>query len=89
MATSMTRLLNIADILFGLFSLLGGGLIALIGAVIFGAGAYGFIVGIHGGPITAAVMTIFGAALLFVGCFCGGHGIKMIRHKNKAKVNSL
>jgi hypothetical protein len=85
----MARLTYIADIFFGLVSLFAGGLVSLIGIGIFGMGVYGFFVGVHGGPITAAVMTLFGAALLFIGYYCGRYGFKMIRHRNTAQTNLL
>ena len=86
----MTRLTDIADISFGLVSLLAGGVISLIGAGILGFGVYGFIVGVHGGPVTAGIMTLFGAALLFIGYYGGRYGLRLIRHRsNSTHANSL
>jgi hypothetical protein len=82
------RLLTIADNLLGLFSLLAGGFVGLTGAVLFSAGAYSFVVGVHGGSLYASVMTLFGAAMLFIGWFCGLHGFKNMRQKNSRNVNS-
>ena len=83
------RLTNIADIAFGLVSLFSGGAIALVGAVILWFGVSAFIVGVHGGPLTAAVMTLFGAALLFIGYYGGRYGLRLIRHRNSTEANSL
>jgi hypothetical protein len=79
---------DIADISIGLFSLLAGGAIALIGAVILWFGVSGFVVGVHGGPITAGVMSLFGAALLFIGYYGGRYGLRLIRHRNNTEANS-
>ncbi len=85
----MMRLIGIADIAFGLVSLIAGGVIALIGTAILGFGLSAFIVGVHGGPITAAVMTLFGTALLFIGYYGGRYGFRLIRHRNSTEANSL
>jgi hypothetical protein len=84
----MMRLTDIADITMGLFSLLAGGVLGLIGTVILGFGVSGFVVGVHGGPITAGVMSLFGAALLFIGYYGGRYGLRLIRHRSNTEANS-
>lgn len=83
----MRQLTNIADILLGLTSLLAAGIIGLIGIAIFGFGVSGLVVGVHGGPITAGVMILFGSALLFIGYYGGRYGMKVIRHRDSAQEN--
>jgi hypothetical protein len=62
-------------------------MIALVGIVILGFGASGLIVGVHGGPVTAGVMILFGSALLFIGYYGCRYGIKVIRHRNSRHEN--
>jgi hypothetical protein len=42
------------------------GLIGLLGIAIAGMGLYAFVVGIHGGPVTAGIILLIGATLAFL-----------------------
>lgn len=77
----MVRAIGIINIVIGLFTLSVSGIIGLIGCAMVYFAISGFIFGVHGGPITAAVMALFGSALLFIGFFGGRHGYAMIRSK--------
>jgi hypothetical protein len=85
----MGRASNIAYIVAGLFALLGGGLLLAIGAVVFGFGVAGLFAGVHGGPITAALMMLVGSVPLFIGYHLGRHGFRTIRERNRAHANSI
>lgn len=52
------------------------GLIAMAGLACFAAGAYGLFSGLHGGPIVAGTLAMFGSALMFVGYLCGRNGFQ-------------
>jgi hypothetical protein len=47
------------------------GLIAMAGVTFLAAGSYGLFAGIHGGPMVASLLILFGAGLISVGYFCG------------------
>jgi hypothetical protein len=54
-----------------LTSLIGGSLVAIAGLACLAVGLYGLFAGLHGGPAVAGILAVFGAALMFVGYFCG------------------
>jgi hypothetical protein len=82
------RPIDIFNVSIGVITIFASGIVGLIGAVMFWFGASGLIVGVHSGPLYAAIIIIFGSALLFIGYFCGRHGIEMLRNKSKIKENS-
>ena len=55
--------------MFGVLAVIAAGLISLVGLAMTVAGLYGLIVGMHGGPVAAAITATLGAGLLFVGIF--------------------
>ena len=57
--------------IFSLITLTCAGMIAMAGLACLVLGSYGLFRGIHGGPMVAGLLTVFGAGLTFVGYFCG------------------
>lgn len=47
------------------------GLIAMAGLACLAFGSYGFFMGLHGGPMVAGLLIVFGAGLTYLGYFCG------------------
>ena len=67
------------DLFLGTFCVLFGGLLGIAGVGVVALGGYGFIGGIHGGWVYALTIVLFGAALGFVGFFCGRYGWDLVR----------
>ena len=62
--------------ILGLITLVGAGLIAMVGLACLAVGSYGLFAGLHGGSIVAGALAMFGAALMFVGYLCGRNGFQ-------------
>jgi hypothetical protein len=60
-----------------LISLICSSLIAMAGLACSVFGVYGLFAGLHGGPIVAGLLTAVGAALMFVGYFCGRNSFQL------------
>jgi len=65
----MSRRSDLLTLLLTAVTFLGCGFIGLIGVGIAAMGLYAFIVGIHGGPLAAGIIFLFGAALAFIGYY--------------------
>lgn len=52
-------------------TLICAGSIAMAGLACLAAGSYGLLEGLHGGPMVAGLLVVFGATLMFLGYFCG------------------
>jgi hypothetical protein len=67
----MTMIADQLGRIVSLIALTCAGLIAMAGLACLAVGVYGFVTGLHGGPMVAGLLTVFGAGLIFVGYFCG------------------
>lgn len=68
-----------ADLLgrvISLITLICAGLMAMTGLACLAFGSYGLFTGLHGGPMVASLLVVFGAGLTFVAYFCGRNGFK-------------
>jgi hypothetical protein len=61
----MNRRTDLLTIVLSVTTLLGCGLLGLVGVGLAAMGIYGFVVGVHGGPLVAGIMLLFGAGLAF------------------------
>jgi len=66
----MTMITDQLGRIFSLISLICAGLIAMAGLACLAFGSYGLFTGMHGGPMVAGLLIVFGAGLTFVGYFC-------------------
>jgi hypothetical protein len=67
----MTMITDQLGRVFSLITLTCAGLIAMAGLACLVFGSYGLFMGLHGGPMVAGLLIVFGAGLIFVGYFCG------------------
>lgn len=67
----MTMIADQLGRIVSLIALTCAGLIAMAGLACSAVGAYGLFTGLHGGPMVAGLLIVFGVELIFVGYFCG------------------
>lgn len=67
----MTMIADQLGEIFSLIALICAGLLAIAGLACLAFGSYGLFAGLHGGPMVAGLLIVFGAGLTFVGYFCG------------------
>jgi hypothetical protein len=81
----MCRSADLLALFLTVATLLGCGFLGLIGVGIAALGLSAFVVGIHGGPLMAGVMLLFGAALAFIAYYLA----KLFFRSERKKVNSV
>jgi uncharacterized membrane protein len=65
--------------LLGAIAIAFGALSGILGVVMFSFGLMGFIVGIHGGPITSVILALLGSGPGFLGFILIRSGIQIMK----------
>jgi len=86
---SMTRRIDPLTVALGVVTLGGCGVGALAGLGIFLLGMYGFVVGMHGGPIMSSLIMLCGATLMFLSYYLGRTWLKSERDRTSGAASEV